>query len=345
MKFGIIAGPVFPPHQEMSTAVAVQVGLQLSIAAQQNGFEGISVPHHYLAGPLAQEVAPLVYAGYLAASCPGMYLATTILQLPLEQPVAIAEQTATVDAMTGGRFIFGVVQGYRQIEFDSMGVLRSEKAPRIVESCRLLRQLWTGKEVEFEGKFFRVPGGTPCVAPTRPGGPPIMVGADALVSIARIPEYADFWVPSARQSRKFIREMLPEYKKSLERIGRTFQGIPMTRDVSVAENRDQAIALAKECYQRQYNIQMRWKQPGENYDVSFEELIEDRLIAGSPEEVTEEILRDHEEFGADFVWFRMYWPGADLQKSLDMIKLMGDKVIPRVQDRVGGKSLFDFVAK
>jgi alkanesulfonate monooxygenase SsuD/methylene tetrahydromethanopterin reductase-like flavin-dependent oxidoreductase (luciferase family) len=345
MKFGIIAGPVYPPHQEMHTAVAAEVGLKLSVVGQQNGFDGISLPHHYLAGPLAQEVAPLVYGGYLAAMCPGMYLATTVFLLPLEHPVAIAEQTATLDSITGGRFIFGVGQGYRQVEFDSMGIPRREKAPRIVEACHLLKQLWTGKEIVFEGNFFRVPRGTSSVAPLRPGGPPIMVGADALVSISRIPEYADYWVPSARQSKTFIREMLPHYKKSLERVGRKFEGIPMTRDVSVAENRDKAIELAKECYQRQYDIQKKWKQPGENYDVSFEELIEERLIAGSPDEVVDEMLRDHEEFGSDFVWCRMYWPGADLQKSLDMIKLMGDKVIPKVQARTGTASLFDFNSK
>ena len=342
MKFGIIAGPVFPPHHEMATSRAVEIGLRLSTMAQQHGFDGISVPHHYLAGPEAQEVAPLVFAGYLAAACPGMYIATTILLLPLEQPVAIAEQTATLDAMTGGRFIFGVGQGYRQVEFDSMQVARSEKAPRIVEACHLLRKLWTGAKVDFEGKYYRVPGGTPSVAPTRPGGPPIMVGADALVSIARIPEYADHWVPSARQSRQFLREMLPAYKQSLERVGRKFHGLPMTRDVCVAQDRNRAIALAKESYQRQYAIQMKWKQPGENYDVGFEELMDGRLIAGSAEEVAEEILLDHEEFGADFVWFRMYWPGADVEDSLDMIKLMGDEVLPRVRARAGTASLFDF---
>jgi alkanesulfonate monooxygenase SsuD/methylene tetrahydromethanopterin reductase-like flavin-dependent oxidoreductase (luciferase family) len=81
-----------------------------------------------------------------------------------------------------------------------------------------------------------------------------------------------------------------------------------------------------------------------HYDVSFEDLMADRLIAGSSEQVAEEILRDHAEFGADFVWFRMYWPGADVQKSLEMIKLMGDEVIPRVQERIRNTSVFDFTA-
>lgn len=341
MKFGLITGPVYPPVKEMSTAQAVETGLKMSVVAQRHGFEGLTLPQHYLAGPLAQELSPLVYGGYLAAACPGMYLATSIIILPLEKPVAIAEQVATLDAITGGRFLFGVGQGYRQIEFDSMQVPLREKAPRMVEACKLIKQLWTGEEVNFEGQFYRVPGATATVVPSRVGGPPIMVGGDAAKSIARIPEFADHWIPSARHSRSFLREMLPLYKASLTRVGRKFDGLPMTRDVAVGRSREEALDFIKSTYQRQFDIQKDWKQPGEDYEVSIDKLIQDRMIAGTPDEVAEELIRDHEEFGTDFVWARMYLPGADFERCLDMIKLMGDQVIPKVQARVGSGSIFE----
>src|SRR5689334_10344964 len=100
--------------------------MKMCEVARDNGFEGISVPHHYVTGPLAQVFPPMVTLGHIAALCPRMYLATTVLLLPLEQPVAMAEQAALLDVMTGGRFIFGIGQGYRQNEFDSMGVPKKE---------------------------------------------------------------------------------------------------------------------------------------------------------------------------------------------------------------------------
>ena len=68
----------------------------------------------------------------------------------------------------------------------------------------------------------------------------------------------------------------------------------------------------------------------------------DRLIAGTPEEAADEILRDHQEFGADFIWFRLYWPGMDFEKCLDVIKRVGNEVLPIVRARIGTKSLLDF---
>ncbi len=341
MRFGIIAGPVFPPPAEMSTSVAFTRKMQMCIAARDTGFDGISLPHHYLTGPDGQVFPPLVTAGYIAATCPGMFLATTILILPLEHPVRMAEQAAALDVMTGGKFLFGVGQGYREIEFQSLGIPRKEKSSRTVESCRLMRALWAGGAVTFKGDHYAVDNGTASINPVRKGGPPLVIGADKPISIGRIPEYADHWLPSPRHSRSFIREMLPEYKEKLDQSGRSFVGLPIIRDICVGRTRDHAISIAKQALDRQYSIQRRWKQPGENYEKPIEELMHDRLIVGTAHEATEEILKDHEEFRADFMWFRLSWPGMEIEECLDVIKRIGEKVIPAVKSRVGGESLFD----
>ena len=341
MKFGVMAGPVLPPYSELSSPKAFEAVIKICEVARDNGFDGISVPHHYITGPEAQYFPPLVTAGYLAALCPGMFIVTGIMLLSLESPVAMADQTAALDVMTGGKFIYGVSQGYRDIEFQALGIPRKEKAPRTIEGCQVLRLLWQGKPVSFEGKYTRFENAMPSTVPIRPGGPPLVVGADKLVSIARIPEHADHWLTSPRQSRAFIREMLKAYKKTLERVGRKFEGLPMLRDICVGKTREDAVDIAREALKRQYAIQMKWQQPGEKYDIDFDELIADRFNVGTPKQAAEYILRDHEEFGADFTWFRAYWPGADLAKSLDVIERIGQETLPIVRDQVGTSSLFD----
>ncbi len=92
-----------------------------------------------------------------------------------------------------------------------------------------------------------------------------------------------------------------------------------------AENR------IKEAYERMYQLYQRWGQPGERYDQSFEELKQERLIVGSPDEVIEQVMAYHQEFGAEFMWFTVYWPGMEPQWTLETIQAFGEQVIPVVK--------------
>ena len=94
---------------------------------------------------------------------------------------------------------------------------------------------------------------------------------------------------------------MPEYKKSLAKAGRSFDGVPFTRDICIGRDRDDATSIAREALNRQWNIQKKWQQPGENYNVGIDELMHDRLIVGNAQECTDELIRDHEEFGSDFL--------------------------------------------
>ena len=128
----------------------------------------------------------------------------------------------------------------------------------------------------------------------------------------------------------------------LAKKGRKFDGVPFTRDICIGKDRDDAISIAREALDRQYSIQRKWQQPGENYNIGIDELMHDRLIVGNARECAEELIRDHEEFGCDFVWFRLFWPGMDRKKCMDGIKRIGWEVLPLVRKAVGAKSLFDF---
>ena len=88
------------------------------------------------------------------------------------------------------------------------------------------------------------------------------------------------------------------------------------------------------------HMQSGWGQPGERYDVPFDQLKQDRVTLGSPEQVAEELIAIHREFGAEFMLFRIYTPGMDPQRALDMAEQVGTEVLPLVRRETGGKSLF-----
>ncbi len=140
----------------------------------------------------------------------------------------------------------------------------------------------------------------------------------------------DHWIASRRHSKTFLREAVPVYKEALERQGREFKGLFIFRDLSIASSSRQAEDYIKAEYEQRFQRYQREGQPGERYDLSFDELKTDRLIVGSPAQVIDEVMAYHDEFGAEFMWFHLE-PGMDHQAALDTIQAFGEQVIPEIK--------------
>jgi alkanesulfonate monooxygenase SsuD/methylene tetrahydromethanopterin reductase-like flavin-dependent oxidoreductase (luciferase family) len=328
MRFGIEFGS-YP-----ADLLAAEIGKQFSERAQiayQSGFEGLFVAQHYVTGPDAAILQSLPLLDYLGGQVPGMYLGTSIFLLPLHHPVMVAEYVATIDNLSGGKFLFGVGLGYRDIEFESFGIDKRQRRKRLVEGLEVIRRLWSQDGVRFQGECFQLDGVTIAPKPLQRPGPPILMGADTVKTVVGVPELADHWIASRRHSKAFLREAVPAYKAALERQGKPFKGLFIFRDLCIADSLAQAEERIRDGYERRYRRYQQWGQPGERYDLAFDELKQDRLILGSPAEVTEQVMSYHEEFGAEFMWFMVDWPGMDPGFTLETIRRFGEEVIPHIQ--------------
>ena len=107
----------------------------------------------------------------LAAEAEGMRLGPGLLLLPLLNPVIVAEETATLDWLTGGKAIIGLGLGYRKEEFDSIGVPFKERVPRFVEGVEVIRKLWRDDVVEHRGRFHTLSGVPASLKPQAAGRP------------------------------------------------------------------------------------------------------------------------------------------------------------------------------
>jgi alkanesulfonate monooxygenase SsuD/methylene tetrahydromethanopterin reductase-like flavin-dependent oxidoreductase (luciferase family) len=339
VDFGLVLGPVFPGRAEMKPLEAFQLEMQFAERAAAGDFDGFSIGHHYLPGPEAQFFQPLPLAGHLLGKFPDKYLATTIFILTYHNPVAIAEQIATLDAISPGRFLFGVGQGYKAKEAHAFGIEGSERRLRLVECIECIRLLWEGGEVSHDGQFFRFESADIGLIPSKP--PPIMVAADKLRTVEAVPSMGgDFWVSSARHSLTFLSKAVPAYQRSVEEAGREFLGIPMTRDVCLAKDVKAAEQLVSESYEHMLHMQSKWGQPGERYDVPFAELMNERIVLGSSEQVSEGLIQLNRKFRGECIFMRVYTPGMDPQRALDMVSEIGETVLPVVRREVGTGSLF-----
>jgi len=342
MEFGLVLGPFFPPREEMPSRDAVALQLTFADRAAEAGFELVSMGHHYLSGPLAQFFQPLPLAAAILARRPTLKVATTIYVLPYSHPVEMAEVVATLDALSPGNFVLGVGQGYRRDEAEAAGIADSSRGERLAESIAAMRLLWRGGPCTFEGKHYRFHDADIGIGTADPGGPPIVVGADSIAVIGRIPSLGgDYWLPSPRASVTFMRSALPVYRQAVASAGREFTGIPLMRNVYVADDEEAARQVLGRAVQRMAAIQAKWGQPGERSRPSFDEIRrEKQILLGTPEQVAESLVELHRELGVECVFLSCYLPGMDHEAALDMVSRLGEETLPLVRKAIGTTSLF-----
>ena len=133
------------------------------------------VEHHFVRhGGLFP--ANYAFLSYLAARTKRIRLGTGATVLPLNDPVRVAEQAATLDQLSQGRFDFGVGRGFIRDEFDIFGVDMKDSRERVEEGVELIKQAWAGPTMEFQSKFRPPLSGLPLLPPIyQKPHPPIWV--------------------------------------------------------------------------------------------------------------------------------------------------------------------------
>jgi len=193
----------------------------LAQQVEQCGFDSLFVGDHlFAAGP---SVDALSLAAFFAATTTSLRIGTGVLQLALREPVAAAKQIATIDMLSGGRFVLGVGVGGEFVdEWAAVNVPREGRGRRLDDYLALAAQLWSGERVAFAGEFAEVDGVVGSPAPMRDGGPPIWVGGRSDAALVRAARYNGWlaYASSIRRVRASV-ERLAELRGDLDgfRIG------------------------------------------------------------------------------------------------------------------------------
>ncbi|HYY87345.1 MAG TPA: LLM class flavin-dependent oxidoreductase [Chloroflexota bacterium] len=331
MDVGIEVCAQHPAGEDMTSRVrdlVEQVRLGREI-----GFRTITVAQHYLASPL-QMLQPLPLLGRLAADSGEMRLGTCILLLGLLHPVDVAEQVATLDAITGGRVRLGVGLGYRGEEFDAFGVPAGQRVRRFVNNLTLVTRLLNGESVSAGTDRYVLREARLTLVPAR--RPPIWIGANSDAAVRRAARLGDAWVlnPHARLD-ALERQIREVYRPALAEAGKPFPTeLPMRREVYVARDRATAIREASPWLFPKYQTYVAWGQDGamprdDALGGEFDELLRDRFVLGSPEECRAELSRYEERLGVTEVIVRVQWPGMPQLQAMQAIEQVGQLVPSR----------------
>src|SRR5262245_46865148 len=125
------------------------------VLAEELGFDSVWLTeHHYADYGLAS--APSVLLATLAARTSRVRLGIAVYVIPFHHPLRIAEETAMLDILSGGRLTVGLGRGNRPLEFYGHGVPREESRTRMEEAVDILLQAWTRDRVNFSGKHWNI---------------------------------------------------------------------------------------------------------------------------------------------------------------------------------------------
>ena len=206
MHFGV----VLPNYGRDATPDAIRRTAEL---AEELEFDSVWTTEHIIVGPegvdpYGRVYDPLVTLGWIAGRTQRVGLGTSIVLVPLHNPMHLAKEVATLQELSGGRFHLGVGVGWHEDEYRFMGVPFRERGRRADEALRLMRALWSGAK-DFEGEFWSFHDAT--AEPHPSPQPEIWVGGSSARAIRRAEELGDVWHPSRGSDADDVRRVKGEH--------------------------------------------------------------------------------------------------------------------------------------
>ena len=314
MKFGILNYTIrtadYPAEKQF------QETLETARAARDAGFDLFAVSHTYLTHP-ARRFHPLPLVASLAPETGNMSLLTGIYLLALQNPIDVADQAATLDVVTGGRFILGVGVGRRNLPCNEFNVAPEHRGSRTGESLQVIKRLWTEDEVTYRGRHFSLSGASTAIKPVQKPHLPIWVAGNAPKAIRRAARWGDSWYPTTSDSLAQLETGRDYYYECLEGFGRPAPDLlPVRRDLFVGPDHATAVRDGVRHIRSETRL---WG------DVEYSP---DRYFVGSPDSLIEDIARYRERLGDMYMVFRVQWPGQDQKQAIEQMELLGEKVFP-----------------
>ena len=193
LSFGLWYAFRNPPQWRRSYQDIYAEIIEQIVWAEGIGYDDVWLTEHHFADD-GHAPSPLPQAAAIAVKTKKIRIGTGVLLLPLYHPVRVAEDGATIDILSGGRFELGVGVGYRVEEFAGLGIPREQRGGRANEGLEIIRRLWEGETVTYKGKHFQIENARLTPEPVQRPRPPIWVGGFAGAAIKRAARLGDGYI-------------------------------------------------------------------------------------------------------------------------------------------------------
>lgn len=351
MRFGTYYFLQAPPGR--SDEQVIHGEFSQILLGEELGYDTVWLTEHHFT-EYGISVSPLALAAAIAAKTERINIGLAAAILPFHDPIRLAEEIAFVDILSRGRLRVGIGRGNRPIEFAGYRVSQEENRERFGEILDIMTQAWTQEHVSYQGRFFSIDGIPVRPKPFQKPHPPLM-----LVCIS--PETITF---AARRAWPMLNSILygpiqqliakrDLYMAAMREAGYAEEAVKtalaswsVSRHIYVAPTDREAMeeAHAAELWYQQ--ALARFLIP-DNIDaappalqpqfraladalktVSWEKLLEETVVFGSPERVIDKV-REMQEIGVGELLCWMNFGTLPQDRVLRSMRLFAEKVLPK----------------
>jgi len=216
----------------------------LGQALEARGFESVWAPEHShiplsrktpfpAGGDLPKKyydaMDPFVTLTAAAIATKTLKIGTGVCLVAQRDPIQTAKLVASIDNVSGGRFLFGIGNGWNQDEMENHGTAMATRHKRARENVEAMKAIWTQSKAEYHGEFVNFDPMMTWPKPVQKPHPPVIVGGAFPYSARRAIRYGDGWIPqAARGGYKEIGDLIPEFRKMAAEAGRDPASIAIT---------------------------------------------------------------------------------------------------------------------
>jgi probable F420-dependent oxidoreductase len=203
--------------------------MELARAMEDRGLEALMVPEHTHipgtretpfpgGGELPREYShtldPFVALTAAAAVTERLQVGTGISLVIQHDPIILAKRVATLDLISGGRFLFGIGAGWNREEMGNHGTTYETRWKLLRERIEAMKALWTEEEASYHGDFVNFDKAWQWPKPVQKPHPPILMGGDGPRTLERVVRYADEWLPiGGRTSPEHLGKRISELRE------------------------------------------------------------------------------------------------------------------------------------
>jgi alkanesulfonate monooxygenase SsuD/methylene tetrahydromethanopterin reductase-like flavin-dependent oxidoreductase (luciferase family) len=338
MKFGLFGGAKSSGAGSVGDSLGYRKYIDYVLYAEELGYHSVFVVEHHFTG-VGQLSASLNFLSYLAGRTKRIRLGTAVVVLPWHNPVLLAEQVATLDLLSNGRFDFGVGKGYRPPEFAGFSIPIEEATERFDETLAFLRKAWTANDrFSHQGSRWRFENIVIEPRPVQQPHPPLWMGAGSFESIRRAAREGFNLLLDQIAPVDLIIERVAAYRGELGKLGRRYRPgqIGVARALQIIrteEERQSAYALRTKVLKAIGGLARgpgaeRYQNIGSYADPNLAS--EESALLGTPEEIVAR-LKKLEAGGVDYVLL------VDPTGSKEALRTFAEEIVPAFADKPIGE--------
>jgi probable F420-dependent oxidoreductase len=207
---------------------------ELAVALEQRGFDSLWVAEHSHipvprrtpppgGGELAKRyydvMDPFVTLAAASAVTKTLKLATGICLVIQRDTIQTAKSVASIDQVSGGRFLFGIGGGWNAEEIEAHGTVFTTRMKKMREQIEAMKAIWTQDTAEYNGEIVKVPSMQTWPKPVQKPYPPVLVGGAFPYAARRAVRYGDGWFPNASSGDPA--DYMPKFRQMAQEAGRT----------------------------------------------------------------------------------------------------------------------------